>query len=510
MGTRGQPGDAEADQAALVAWLGDPRAHGGAAVERVDTHISRVFLAGGRALKLKRAVRTNYLDFTTAAARERFCRREIEVNAVAGALYRGVRPVLRRGDGFALGALGDRPPDAVDWLVEMTRFDRADEFDRLLEAGRLDRRTADALADAVAAMHARAPRASAPADPGPRIDQIAGAVSDGAPDLRPAASAWVDAARAEARRVARPLAARARAGRVRRCHGDLHLGNVVLLGGVPTPFDAIEFDEAIAEIDVAYDLAFLLADLAARGRRDLAGAVLSRWADAADDHAALDVMALFLSMRFAVLALVSAARGRPDRAAARLSDATATLSAPRAPRLVAVGGLSGSGKTTLARALAPDLGPPLGAVSLRSDAARKRLLGLPPETPAPPAAYAPEMGPRVWRRLARQARRVLRAGWPAVLDATFLDPAWRAGAEGLAARAGAPFAGLWLAAPVERAAARAQARRGDASDADAAVVLAQAAGRDAGPPPGWTAVPAAGTPAETEAAARAALGLPAP
>lgn len=501
------PSPEEAAQAPVADWLARPEAHGGAPVDTVLTHISRVYLAGDRALKLKRAVRTNYLDFTTAQARARFCRREIAVNAAAGALYRGVRPVLPAGEGFRLGALGAQPPEAVDWVVEMARFDRRHELDRLLEAGAFDPPLADRVADAVAAMHAAAPRASAWTQPGPRIDQIAGAVAAGAPSLAPAVSGWATAARAEAGRIRRLLAARGRAGRVRRCHGDLHLGNVVLIDGRPTPFDAIEFAEDIATVDVAYDLAFLLADLAARGRPDLGGAILSRWCEATDDHAALGALPLFLSMRHAVLALVAAARARPDTAAARLADAGAALAAPRRAALLAIGGLSGSGKTTLARALAPDLGVPLGAVLLRSDSARKRLLGLAPESPAPPAAYAPAMSAAVHARLFRQAGRALRAGAAAALDATFLDPAMRDAAQALALRHGAAFRGLWLALPVETAAARAGSRRGDASDATPDIARAQAASRDVTrAPQGWRLIDASGGPAATEAAARAALG----
>jgi len=143
----------EASQRAVIAFLSDPATHGGAAVERVDTHISRLFLAGGRAWKLKRAIRTNYLDFTTLGLREASCRRELEVNAGAGELYLGVVPVVRRGGRLRLGGEGE----PVDWLVEMRRFDRSRELDRLCEGGALDRATVERLADTVAALHARAP-----------------------------------------------------------------------------------------------------------------------------------------------------------------------------------------------------------------------------------------------------------------------------------------------------------------------------------------------------------------
>ncbi|WP_297974227.1 AAA family ATPase [uncultured Amaricoccus sp.] len=481
----------------MVAFLADPATHGGAPVETVTTHISRLFLAGDRAWKMKRALGTNYLDFTTLALREASCRRELEVNRAAGPLYLGVVPVVRRAGRLPLGGAGE----PVEWLVEMRRFDRARELDRLCEAGTLTLPVVERLADAIAALHRAAPETPAHGDPDDvraRIAQIAGAL-----DAAGAGAAdWAAAARAACEANVPLIARRHRLGRVRRCHGDLHLGNVVLIGEDPVPFDAIEFNEAIASIDVLYDLAFALADLATRGRPDLASALLSRYLGATRDFAGLPLLPLFLSMRGAVRAMTAASRGDAAAAGRHLAFARAALAPAPPPRLLAVGGMSGTGKSTLARALAPRLAPL--ALVLRSDVTRKRLAGVAPETPLPPSGYTAAMDRKVLIRLAWDARIALRAGATVVLDATFLGPDWRACAAALAAAEGVPFTGLWLEISPAEAAARVGRRSADASDATPEVVARQTA--RAATPAGWRPVDAGQPPAAVLAAAEAALG----
>jgi uncharacterized protein len=493
--------DAEAAQAAVVGFLSDPATHGGDPVEVVETHISRLFLAGDRVLKLRRAVRTNFLDFTTLAARRADCEAEIAVNHAARGVYLGVIPVTRGPDGLALGGEGE----AVDWVVAMRRFDRAQELDRLAGGGALTRPMIEALGDAVAAMHRAAPAApgfGGAAGIAATIAQIAEGIGQGLP-----AADWA----AEARAALAPLAARAdarrRHGRVRRGHGDLHLGNIVLLEGVPTPFDALEFSEAMASTDLLYDLGFTVMDLIERGSPALAGVLVSRYLSACRDYSGLSLLALFVSMRAAVRALVAVARppeGGEPGAAERLAFARAALAACPAPRLTCVGGLSGTGKSTLARAMAPALAPLWGAVMIRSDVARKRLFGVAPEAPLPDEAYQAGVGARVYTRVLRDAGRALRAGWPVILDATFLDAGERDRARALAARAGVPFRGLWLTAPEPVLLARLAGRTGDASDADAAVLRGQIARAPDGGD--WTRVDAAGTPEETLRNALSAAG----
>lgn len=494
----------EADQREVVAFLSDPASHSGAAVEQVDTHISRIFLAGDRAWKLKRALRTNYLDFSTLDRRERACRRELEVNRAAGDIYVGVTPVVRRDSGFWLGGSGQ----PVEWLVEMRRFDRGQELDRLCESGALTLSVIEALADEVAALHRAAPETPGFGDADDlraRIDQIAGALeAAGGEDLVAEVAMWRSAAQAAREAQAGLIARRVRLGRVRRCHGDLHLGNVVMLGDRPTPFDAIEFNEAIASIDVLYDLALALSDLVMRECGDLANGLLNRYLSATRDYGGLPLMPLYLSMRGAVRAMTAASCGAGDEAERDFAFAMTSLRTRPAPRLVAIGGVSGTGKSTLARNLAPRLAPPPGAIVIRSDVVRKRLSGTRPEARLPPAAYSAQMDRKVLTRMAFDARAALRAGAAVMLDATFLDPGARACAAAIAGSEGVPFDGIWLEAPADVARRRVSERMADASDATAAVVGRQT--RSAARPSDWRIIAADRTVSDVLADAAPGLG----
>ncbi|WP_188259565.1 AAA family ATPase [Azospirillum tabaci] len=492
-----------------AAFLADPASHGGAAVERVETHAAMIFLAGDRAYKLKRAVRYPYLDYSTTERRRAACVEELRLNRrSAPSLYLGLDSVVQRADGsLAFGGEGAAGGTALDWLVVMHRFPQDALLDRLAERGGLDDDLIRDLADAVTAFHESAElrpdgggavamrevvegniaelRANPSLFPPERVERLAGRSADTLACLGPL------------------LEDRRRAGFVRHCHGDLHLRNIVLLGGKPVLFDGIEFDERLAVIDVAYDLAFLLMDLERRGLRPLGNVFLNRSLDVTEDYGALAPLPLFLSARAAIRAKIaaSAATFRPDAAAARRSEREAVayldqaLAAlePPPPRLIAIGGLSGSGKTRLARALAPSLGASPGAVVLRSDALRKRLFGVGEAERLPEDAYTPPVTERVYAELLERARTVLAAGHAVVLDAVHARPEERAAAAGLAAEAGVRFDGIWLDAPLDTRIARIVARRGDASDATAEVAERQAvydlgplewvrtnAGRDAG------------------------------
>lgn len=463
----------------VLAFLGDPRTHGGASVERIDTHAAAVFLAGDRAWKVKKPVRLPYLDFSTRARRWAALRAELALNAPgAPGLYLGLwAVVVRDGGAPTLVPAAEAGPDAgAEPVLTMRRFPADAALDRMAAAGTLTPALARRLGDTVADWHARAPlRGGAGA-----ADALA-AVADGntaemraRPALFPAAAVdgLATATAAALRRWGPLLEARGMAGRVRRCHGDLHLGNIVMWRGEPTPFDAIEFDETFATIDVLYDLAFLVMDLERLGLRAAAHAVLDRWLERSGDWGGLGALPLFLSLRAAVRAKVAAAMGRDDDARTDL-DLACRLLAPAPVRVVAVGGLSGTGKTTLARALAPGIGAAPGAVILRSDVLRKRLWGVDPETRLPPDAYAPAVTAAVYARLVRWTEVLARAGRAVVVDAVSASPQERAALADAARLAGAPFCGLWLEAPMGIRCRRVSARAPDASDADAGVAAAQ-------------------------------------
>lgn len=467
----------------------------------IETALARVFLTPDAVFKQKRAVRFDYVDFSTAEKRHAALAQELAFNRPAAPdIYRAVRRVTRRADG---GLEFDGPGALVDQVLEMRRF--ADDAVLSANPEAMDGEMAEALGRAIARYHAEAPlrATSGLAYTVPSNTHVLQELSG---ELGEAAVAELNAATQAEYEQRRPLLeARAAAGFSRRCHGDLHLGNILVEHGRPVLFDCIEFNDALSDIDVLYDLAFLLMDLDFRDRREPAVRVLSGYLDEAARRfptalwEGLAALPLMLSVRAAVRAHVSAHSGDADLGRRYLQTAKAHLTPPP-PVLVAVGGLSGSGKSTVARHMAPALGAAPGAVILRSDEIRKRQAGLAPTEKAPPAAYTEEADAAVFAELFATAETLLRAGRAVVLDATFLRPELRAGAQAAARGAGTPFRGLWLAAAPEVLEARVAARSGDASDAGVEVLRSQLT-RDPGPMD-WRVVDAAGS---AQAAASAAL-----
>jgi hypothetical protein len=475
------------DQTAVIEFLSAPATYDGASVERIDTHASVVFLVGERAYKLKRAVKFDYLDFSTAERRRAMCEAEVRLNRrTAPQIYRGVLPVTCHDDGrLALGGTGT----PVDWVVEMNRFDQRGLFDRLAVAGELKLDLMSSLAAAIAGFHLSAE---------PRTDQggksgMAWVIEGNAAGFAEFGAACLDSTDAsrvtseslrELDRRGALLDSRREAGFVRQCHGDLHLRNIVLLDGRPTLFDGVEFNDQISCTDVLYDLAFLLMDLWRRRLPRHANAVLNRYLAETGQLDAIRLLPLFLSCRAAVRAKTSVtaasqvqndhARVGELQAIAReyLALAERFLHPPR-PCLVAVGGLSGSGKSTLALRLAPAIGAAPGAVVLRSDETRKQLSGVPLLQHLGPAGYSPGMSERVYNVLAERAALVLQGGQSVVVDAVFAQPGDRQRIERVAAAASVPFAGLWLDAPESALLSRVAGRQNDPSDADADVVRLQ-------------------------------------
>jgi hypothetical protein len=505
----------EAPQQPVIDFLGNAASHGGLPVKRIDTHAAMVFLAGDRAIKIKRAVRFPFLDFSTLEKRKKACESEIAVNrAFAPAIYRGTVAITRdENRGFAIGGEGE----PVEWAVEMRRFDESQTLDHLAEAGHIDDALADALGRAVASAHRTAPTVADANFTGTLAKIIAQNETELAaePDLFSLQDlrALAAATRAAFERVKFLLDARERAGLVRRCHGDLHLGNIVLIDGKPVLFDAIEFDDRIATGDVFYDLAFLLMDLIERGFPAAANIVLNRYlvdTQRLHDLDALAALPLFMSIRAAIRAKVTAARRRQGDAHIELTQharAYAALAqnllAPAKPRLIAVGGLSGTGKSLLARALAKALPPRPGAVVLRSDVERKALFGAAETERLSETAYTAEATAKVYANLLEKARRATAAGHSAIVDGVFAQPGERAAIEKAAKNA--EFQGLFLMASLETRIARVGTRTGDASDADPSVARMQDQfdlGRMT-----WSKVDASGTAEDTLIRARAMLKL---
>lgn len=500
------------DQRDIIEFLSEASSYGSDVgdVERHNTHISLVFLAGDRAYKLKRAVQFPYLDFSTTEKRRRACEAELALNRrTAPELYQGVRAIIRRSDGrLAWGKDGE----VVDWVVVMRRFAQ----DRLLAAvartGGLNPRLLYTLAAHIAEFHARTEHR--PEYGGAAA--MAEIVRENHSCLRACRSASFPAQQIRElhdrsgdwlRRLGGLLDQRRQHGKVRRCHGDLHLRNICVLDGKPVLFDCLEFSEDFASIDVLYDLAFLLMDLEHQGHSDSANLVFNRYLDLTGDDDGLPAMPLFLSMRAAIRAHVTASGLDQDRAAeARryLDEACAALRPPH-PRLIAIGGLSGTGKSTVAAGLAAELGARPGARVLRSDVIRKRLFGLDPETRLPEDAYSAEVTGRVYEAIRNLASAALHAGYDAIIDAVALKTEERQSFADVARHAGVPFKGLWLEAPRAVLMARVEARAHDASDATREIVRRQLLSEPG--PLDWQHLDAGRALSATLAAARQSLGL---
>ena len=505
-------------QEEVLAFLADPATYGGGVekVRRIDTHAASVFLAGDRALKIKRAVRFPFLDYSTLAKRKAACAAEIEVNRrLAPELYRGVVAITRDSDGrLALG--GDGEP--VEWAVDMVRFDENRTLDHLVNE--IDDDLADALGRAVAAAHETAPVVDA--EPwikalGSYIDEHVEAFAEHR-EIFPAADieALAEKSRAHYRRIVPLLRQRGRRGLVRRIHGDLHLGNIALIDGRPVLFDAIEFSAVIGSGDVLYDLAFLLMDLAraraaasgqyraqplpcrnAQGRRPrCAGGAAVLPVDARRDprqgHGGAD-------------GARQSGRARQDRhVGARLF------------RFRAAGDRSCHRRNSSPSAACPaparrgwrarwrsHIAPMPGAVVVRSDVERKTLFGTGETEKLPAAAYAPDVTARVYGSIADKARRIVTAGHSAIVDAVFATPQERDALAAAAKAAKIPLRGLFLTADLATRIARVGGRAKDASDADAAVAQAQE-NYELGALT-WPKIDASGTLVETLGRARAAL-----
>jgi aminoglycoside phosphotransferase family enzyme/predicted kinase len=508
--TKGQgSSESDPDHAAVMDWLSEPSTYGGQPVERVDTHISHLFLSGSEVFKLKRPIRTNFLDFSTIELREKACRREIEVNrAVAKYIYLGVVPIVCRGGELNFGG----PGKTLDWVVRMRRFNRANELDRLAERGELDITLVEALADTVASMHQSATitkEFGGAARVRATIAQIAEAImaSPSAAGMNETVAEWVALAEQSLSSCGVKLDARRRHGYVRRCHGDLHLGNICLIKGRPTPFDALEFNEEMASTDIFYDISFVVMDLLERALGAQANAFLSRYLAVTRDYSGLDLLSLFISMRAAVRALVAVSQDTSNShepsAKERLLFALEMLQRPKEPQLVAIGGLSGSGKSTVARLVAPQIGGGTGAIVLRSDVARKHMLGVPPEDRLPPAAYRPGTSARVYTRLLRGAGRVLGCDYPVLVDATFLSRSEREQFRVQAIRSGVDFCGIWLDCDPGLLRSRVRNRKGDASDAGIAVLEKQLTSNVA--PGDWIRIRSAGSAEDTASRVMSAI-----
>jgi aminoglycoside phosphotransferase family enzyme/predicted kinase len=477
-------------QRRLIAALCDGRRYPHAAghVRLIETHISWVLLAGRYAYKIKKSVDLGFLDFTTLALRRHFCAEEIRLNRrLAPQLYLDVVPIGGTAEQPELGA-----QPAIEYAVRMRRFAASGELHQLLRRGLLTPQHLDSLAATVAHFHASLPGADAGSLFGTPAAIRAAALENFShlqailSDSKDLASVQLLRAASERSYVAcAPVFERRRKqGHIRECHGDLHLGNIVLIGQQPVPFDGIEFNPALRWIDVISEIAFTVMDLLHQQRPDLAWRFLNAYLQATGDYGGVSVLRFYVAYRAAVRAKVSAIRAAQADISPRTRNqelascrryialATAQLARQQAA-LIITHGLPGSGKTTFAEAALERL----QAIRIRSDVERKRLHGLDPlaDSHAQPGMniYDAAATQRTYARLLELARDLLKAGVPVIVDAAFLMLEERARFRELAQQLRVPFVIASLQAGSATLRARIVQRRSearDASEADLAVL----------------------------------------
>jgi uncharacterized protein len=481
----------------MVAGLSEPAAYPPPVdrVERLETHISWVFLAGDYAYKFKKPIDLGFLDFRERDRRIHFCNEELRLNGrLAPGLYLDVVGARLVDGRWRIAPLaGDAEP-----AVRMRRFPDEAQLDRRLEAGLLDGEALETFARVLAEFQRGLPAA----EPG---EGFGDAASVAAPALANFAAlpcselerAGVAAAFAEleawTRRSAATLSgrfdARLAGGFVREGHGDLHLANMVMLDDGIAAFDGIEFNASLRWIDVQSEVAFLLMDFESRGRADLGWRFYNAWLAALGDYDGLAVLKWYLVYRHLVRAKIDGIRlaqgglqpdethGLRERLVSHATFAAGHAN-PSPPLLVLMHGVSGSGKSWLARRLAPRI----QAAWLRSDLERKRLHGLDPMAAAPSGVgqdlYDTGSSERTYARLKEVARTSLTGGVSLLVDAAFLDVARREEFVRLALDLGARPVVLDCKAPPAILRSRVAARRGDPSDADLAVLESQLARPD--------------------------------
>lgn len=452
-------------------------------VRLIETHISWVLLAGDYAYKIKKPVDLGFLDFGTLALRLHACEEEVRLNRrLAPDYYLGVVPVTGTPDAPHLGGAGE----AFEYAVRMRRFPPEDTLDHLAQRGELDVDQIDRLAARIARFHLHECAVASADMSWGEPETIARPVAENFELLAERMPDSVslkklrDWSEAEHRRLKPLMSERKRAGSVRECHGDLHLGNLAWVNGELVIFDCIEFSPALRWIDVISEVAFCYMDLLHRGQDELAMRFLNAWLEATGDYEGVALLRYYAVYRAMVRAKVAALRAGQAGGEAERAEVDACLRLAERlmqggpPQLWITHGLSGSGKTTQTQSLLQQQ----GMIRLRSDVERKRLAGLGAlaRGGAGEGLYTQQAGERTYRHLAHLAGVLLDADWPVVIDAACLQRWQRDLFRDLARRLEVGFRVLDVQAdPVvlrERIAKRV-AQGADASDADLGILQHQ-------------------------------------
>lgn len=461
----------------------------------IETHISWVLLTGPYAYKIKKPVNFGFLDFTELASRQHFCNEELRLNQrLAPSLYRQVLPICGSEQAPQFGS--DTP--VIEYALQMRQFPQSQLLAELQSRGELRSEHIDALAELIAHFHLQAPRVPVEHSLG-TPEAVMAPVQQNFDQIRPLLTDAADLAQLDTlehwaqstyQRLYPLLATRKADGFIRECHGDIHLGNATLLDGEVVLFDCIEFNEPFRLTDIVADSAFLAMDLESRGLKALARRFVNRWLELTGDYAALELFNFYKAYRALVRAKINllSLSHEPDATCQATALAEYRRYASLAEQYCAIPsrfmaithGVAGVGKSHVSLRLVEEL----GAIRLRSDVERKRLFGSQPTDQQGQLAsgiYQASASQATYQRLADLASLALRAGYPVVLDATFLKRTQRDAARHVAEENGVPFLILDCQAPepvLEQRLAQRQREGGDPSDATLEVMHAQQASRE--------------------------------
>ena len=474
------------DQSAVIAALSKPEAYGFKPLHNKiivkDTNISKVFLTGEKAFKLKRGVKYPYVDYSSMEKRGAACRRELEIcERFAPDLCFGVEEVVadKKGRIFLRSACSDKEAEVVDYVLVMRQFEENMLFENMVDRGDLDRFEMMDTAEKIFELHQKAEVITS-RNP---VDIIRGRIYENNAMIRCFVPDVFDDEDVDALEEAQLqalednrelLLKRQTENKIRWCHGDLTLRNLAMWKGQVMPFNPIEFYDDLTQIDTMYDFAFLLVEMESKGQRRLASILLNHYLALSQDWDGIPVLPLFLSCRSAVNAYVFAQRASEienkhesmlmaNRAFEQLVISKHFLEREK-PVLIACGGLSGSGKSRIARESAPFIGTPPGAVIVRDDVLRKNILNLDLEKNLNTQEYTPELEDQVFREVCDKCRFLLAGGQSVVADALFHNPEQRRAIEALAREMNVEFKGLWVDAPLEVRAERVAQRKRNPSD----------------------------------------------
>lgn len=455
-------------------------------IELLETHISWVILTGPYAYKIKKPVNLGFLDFSSLAKRHHFCQEEVRLNRrLAPDIYLDVILIRGTADSPHFGGTGE----VIEYAVKMRQFPQAAQLDRLLQQGNLPSDYLDAIAEVVAQFHRNIDKAAETSHYG-KPEQVWQPVAENFAQIRERETRTAslkqlatlqDWSLSNFERLKPVFSQRKHDGFVRECHGDLHLRNIAWFEDKPLIFDCIEFNPDLRWIDVISDLTFLFMDLIDREQATLAYRLLNRYLTHTGDYTGLAVLPFYFIYRAMVRAKVNSIRlsqsdvSADERTmdekefAGYLQLASSFISRPK-PVLMITWGLSASGKTTMSDALLEAM----GAIRIRSDVERKRLAGIDFMTRAKAnvaqGIYTPEMSQRTYAYLLDQARAILAAGFPVIVDAAFLEAQRRAPFAQLAREMQLPFVILQCVASASSLRRRICLRQQEASDADLAVL----------------------------------------